>query len=206
MVHVIAGATNPDCEALLTQMFRQRYQIFVCEKGWDLKTDGELEIDAYDTADTVYLIAFDKEKIGASMRLAPTDRACMVADHFGDMCERELPRGRDVWELTRGAVNADLRRSGIYGRVICAMVEVALLWGVKKGIGVFSVDYLQKQMRFGLDAKPLGRPRTIDGEPNVAAEILFDRETLDRLRSSFKIAAPCIERIYAMPVPHKVAA
>ncbi len=200
MVQVIAGATNPDCRVLLAEMFRHRYQIFVREKGWDLKSYNGLEFDNYDTAETIYLIEHDgKGKIGASMRLGPTDRACMLADHFPDMCERDMPRGKDVWELTRGAVSANLRRSGIYGRVICAMVEVALLYGVKKGVGVFSVEYLMKQMRFGLDAKPLGQPRILEGEPNVAAEIAFDRETLQRLRASFKITAPCIEHIYAMP-------
>lgn len=207
MVQVIAGATNPDCGPLLEGMFRHRYQIFVCEKGWNLKCENGLEIDQYDTADTIYLVEFvSGSKIGASMRLNPTDRPCMLEDHFADMCERAMPRGKDVWELTRGAVSSDLRKSGIYGRVICAMVEAALLWGIQKGIGVFSVDYLMKQMRFGLDAKPLGQPRVIDGEPNVAAEILFDRETLERLRASFRITTPAIERLYMMPTPRKAAA
>jgi N-acyl-L-homoserine lactone synthetase len=206
MVQVIAGATNPSCRTLLAEMFRHRYQIFVREKGWDLKTHNGLEFDDYDTAETIYLIEFDGgEQIGASMRLNPTDRPFLLQDHFADMCEREIPRGKDTWELTRGAVSADLRRSGIYGRVICAMVEAALLWGVKKGIGIFSVEYLMKQMRFGLDAKPLGQPRTIDGEPNVAAEIVFDRETLERLRASFKITAPTIERLHLMPQQPKAA-
>jgi acyl-homoserine lactone synthase len=207
MVQVIAGATNPNCKPLLAEMFRHRYQIFVCEKGWDLKSDNGLELDDYDTNETLYLIEFDgSSNIGASMRLNPTDRACMLQDHFADMCEREMPRGKDVWELTRGAVSADLRKSGIYGRVICAMVEVALLWGAKKGIGIFSVEYLMRQMRFGLDAKPLGPTRTLDGEPNVAAEIMFNPETLDRLRASFKLNAPVIERIHLMPKSEKAAA
>jgi acyl-homoserine lactone synthase len=197
MVQVIVGATNPQCESLLAEMFRHRHEIFVREKGWDLQSRDGLECDKYDTGDTVYLIEFDgSSKIGASMRLNPTDGPCLLEDHFADMCERPIPRGRDVWELTRGAVSADLRRSGIYGRVICAMVEAALLWGVKKGIGIFSVDYLAKQMRFGLDAKPLGQPRIMDGEPNVAAEIMFDTQTLERLRASFRISAPVIERLH----------
>jgi N-acyl-L-homoserine lactone synthetase len=201
MVQVIAGAMNPECGPLLAEMFRHRYQIFVCEKKWDLKAaHNGLECDEYDSSDTIYLIEFDDAgKIGASMRLNPTDRPFLLRDHFADMCEREISSGPDVWELTRGAVSADLRRSGIYGRVICAMVEAALLWGAKKGVGIFSVEYLMKQMRFGLDAKPLGPPRVIDGEPNVAAEIAFDRETLGRLRASFKITAPTIERLHLMP-------
>lgn len=206
MVHVIEGATNSQCRPQLAEMFRHRYQIFVREKGWDLKTYNGLEFDDYDTAETIYLIEFDSDgNIGASMRLNPTDRPFLLRDRFADMCEREIPCGPDVWELTRGAVSSDLRRSGIYGRVICAMVEAALLWGAKKGVGIFSVEYLMKQMRFGLDAKPLGQPRIMDGEPNVAAEIIFDRETLGRLRASFKIAAPTIERLHLIPRQSKAA-
>jgi len=196
MVHVVVGATNPNCVDLLAEMFRHRCAIFVHEKRWNLKTQDGLEFDVYDTSDTIYLLEFDKGHIGASMRMNPTDRPCMLGDLFADMCERDMPRGKDVWELTRGAVSADLRRSGIYGRVICGMVECALLWGAKKGIGVFSVEYLMKQMRFGLDAKPLGPPRIMDNEPHVAAEIMFNPETLERLRASFRITGPVIERLF----------
>ena len=207
MVQVIVGATNPDCRVLLADMFRHRYQIFVKEKGWDLKTYNGLEFDKYDNSDTLYLVEYESRSvIGASMRLNATDKPFMLKDVFPEMCERELPQGKDVWELTRGAVSSQLRRSGIYGRVICAMVEAALLWGVKSGVGVFSVEYLMKQMRFGLDAKPLGQPRIIDGEPNIAAEIAFNSETLGRLRSSFKISAPVIEHVYLLPQERKAAA
>lgn len=199
MVQVICGATNPNCRPLLADMFRHRYQIFVEEKGWDLKSYNGLEFDNYDTAETLYLVEFEKQGyIGASMRLNATDRPCMLSDIFSEMCEREMPKGKDVWELTRGAVSSNLRRSGIYGRVICGMVEAALLWGAKTGVGIFSVEYLMKQMRFGLDAKPLGQPRMMEGEPNVAAEIAFNRETLERLRASFKITAPVIEQIHVL--------
>ena len=51
-------------------------------------------------------------------------------------------------------------------------------------------------MRFGLDAKPLGQPRMMDDEPHVAAEILFNTETLERLRTSFRITGPVVDRLF----------
>ena len=63
-----------------------------------------------------------------------------------------------------------------------------------------------KQMRVGLDVKPLGQPRIVDGQVNVAAEFPLNAETLRRLRQSYKIAGPVIERIYYMPQEDRAAA
>lgn len=200
MVHVVMGATNPNCREYLAAMFRQRYDVFIKEKGWNLKSYNGLEFDNYDTASTIYLLEFDSDGIlVASMRMNPTDGPYMLADVFREVCEGEIPRGRDVWELTRGALSRSLRKSGYWGRMQCAMLESALLWGAKKATGFFSVDHIMKQMRVGLDIKPLGPPRLVDGEANVAAEFPFNSETLERLRSSYRISGPVIEQIHVMP-------
>ena len=200
MVHVVVGATNPNCRELLAAMFRQRYDVFIKEKGWNLKSYNGLEFDNYDTESTIYLLEFDGYgALVASMRMNPTDGPYMLADIFSEVCEGEIPRGPDVWELTRGALSKSLRRSGYWGRMQCAMLESALLWGARKATGFFSVDHIMKQMRVGLDIKPLGQPRIVDGEANVAAEFPFNSETLERLRASYRITGPVIEQIHLMP-------
>jgi N-acyl-L-homoserine lactone synthetase len=200
MVQVIVGSDNSECRPQLEEMFRQRYQIFIVEKGWKLDTKNGLEIDTYDTPDSIYLLEYEKSgKLGASMRANATHEACMLAELFADMCEQEIPRGPDIWELTRGALSADLRRSGIYGRVMCSMFEAGLLWGAKKGIGIVTVEYLMRQIRFGMDARPLGPPRQIDGEPHVATVFDFSIESLSRLRATFGIKTPVIERLHLRP-------
>lgn len=200
MVHVVVGATNPNCREFLAAMFRQRHDVFVKEKGWDLKSYNGLEFDNYDTAETLYLVQFDEDgDLVASMRMNPTDGPYMLADVFREVVDGEVPRGRDVWELTRGALSKTLRKSGYWGRMQCAMLESALLWGAKKATGFFSVDHIMKQMRVGLDIKPLGAPRIVDGEACVAAEFPFNSETLERLRESYRISGPVIEQIHQMP-------
>jgi len=207
MVHVVVGATNPNCREMLAKMFRQRYDVFIKEKGWDLKSYNGLEFDDYDTAETVYLMQFDgRDNIIASMRMNPTDGPYMLADIFAEVCEVPIPRGRDVWELTRGALSKNLRKSGTWGRMQCAMLESAILWGATKATGFFTVDHIMKQMRVGLDVKPLGSPRIVDGEANVAAEFPFNTQTLERLRESYGISGPAIEHIHLMPVPQKKVA
>ena len=141
MVHVVVGATNPNCREMLAKMFRQRHDVFITEKGWKLKGYNGLEFDQYDTAETIYLMQFDgRDNIIASMRMNPTDGPYMLADIFGEVCEVPIPRGRDVWELTRGALSKNLRKSGTWGRMQCAMLESALLWGATKATGGAETD------------------------------------------------------------------
>jgi acyl-homoserine lactone synthase len=200
MVQLVQGATNPTCQELLTKMFRQRYDIFVREKGWDIKSENGLEIDQYDTPETLYLIDLDRNgNVAASTRMVRTDMPFMLADVFAGMCERELTKSSDCWELTRGAMTRGLRGSGHYGRIQCGLLEAALLFGVTKGCGLFSVDLISAKVRSGLDAKPMGQPRMIDGEPHVAADFPLTGDMLPRTRALFKIKGPVLEHIYLMP-------
>lgn len=207
MVQLVQGATNPTCSELLTKMFRQRYEIFVKEKGWNVKSHNGLEYDQYDTDETLYLIDLDSDgNIAASTRMVRSDRPIMLADVFADMCERPIPRSPECWELTRGAMTRGLRGSGHYGRIQCALLEAALLFGVNKGCGLFSVDLLMAKIRSGLDAKPLGEPRMIDGEPHVAADFPLTGDMLGRTRALFRISGPVLEHLHLMPAPRKAAA
>jgi N-acyl-L-homoserine lactone synthetase len=207
MVDLIVGAFNPAARAALEAMFRQRHKIFIEEKGWQLASRDGLEIDQYDNDETLYLLQYASDgTLIASMRMAATDRPFMVLDAFADMVRGPVPAGADIWELTRGALSPKLRKSKHYGHIICAVIEAALLWQVKTSIGLYSVDYIVKQTRIGLDLKPLGPPRIIDGEPHVVAEFPFDAATLQRVRASFGITRPVLERITYMTPEDRAAA
>jgi N-acyl-L-homoserine lactone synthetase len=204
MVQLVQGATNPTCRELLAKMFRQRYEIFVKEKGWKIKSYNGIEFDQYDTAETLYLIDLDRYgNVAASTRMIRTDQPIMLADVFADMCERPIPRGPHCWELTRGAMSKNLRGSGHYGRIQCGLIEGALLFGVNTGCGLFSVDLLMSKIRSGLDAKPLGQPRMIDGEPHLAADFPLTGDMLGRTRALFKIKGPVLEHLHLMPAPQQ---
>jgi len=206
MVQIIVGAFNPNAREQLAEMYRQRAKVFVEEMGWPLKTYNGLEFDQYDDAETIYVLEYEKGELVASMRMNPTHRRCMLPELFKDACEGDVPRGPDVWELSRGALARNLRKSGYWGRVQCAFFEAALLWNARKAVGFFTVDHIMKQMRVGLDVKPLGQPRIVDGETNIAAEFPFNVETLLRLRKAYRIDGPVIERICYMPPEDRAAA
>lgn len=206
MVQIIVGAFNPNAREQLADMYRQRAKIFVEEMGWPLKVYNGLEFDQYDDAETIYVIEYEGDQLVASMRMNPTHRRCMLTELFDNACDSDIPRGPDVWELSRGALAKNLRKSGYWGRIQCAFFEAALLWNAKKATGFFTVDHIMKQMRVGLDIKPLGRTRMVEGEANVAAEFPFNLETLLRLRKCYRISGPVLERICYMPQEDRAAA
>jgi N-acyl-L-homoserine lactone synthetase len=207
MVQLIVGATNPNCRTLLAQIFRLRHDVFVKERGWDLKTYNGLEFDQFDTPDTMYLAELDDDgNTIATVRMNPTDKPTLLSDIFADMCEGGPPNSPQTWELTRGAIAKHVRKTKHFGAIECATIEAALLWGVTAACGLFSVDLLAKKMRTGLDAKPLGQPRMIEGEPNVVAEFPMNTDVLERTRALYRIAGPSIKQIHLMPSAKKAAA
>jgi acyl-homoserine lactone synthase len=207
MVDLVVGATNPNCRKILAQIFRLRHDVFIKEKGWNLKSYNGLEFDQFDTSDTLYLVEFDEDgEIAATVRMNAMNRPTLLSEIFADMCDGGPPKVANMWELTRGAIAGHVRKSKHFGHIECATIEAALLWGVTKACGLFGVDLLMKKMRCGLDAKPLGQPRMIEGEANVVAEFEMSSDVLQRTRNLYRIAGPSIQRIHLLPAETKVAA
>src|SRR5262249_55700120 len=111
MVQIIVGAFNPNAREQLADMYRQRAKIFVEEMGWPLKVYNGLEFDQYDDAETIYVLEYEGDELVASMRMNPTHRRCMLTELFDNACDSDVPRGPDVWELSRGALAKNLRKS-----------------------------------------------------------------------------------------------
>jgi len=206
VIHLIAGATNPNCRELLAGMFRLRHDVFIKEKHWNIKSYNGLEFDQFDTEETLYLVELDEAgAVVATVRMNPTDRPTLFSEVFADMCHGGPPKCPKTWELTRGAIAQNVRKSLHFGRIECATIEAALLWGVTKACGIFGVDLLMKKMRCGLDAKPIGQPRMIDGESHVAAEFAMNGDVLQRTRTLYRITGPSIEQIHLMPGARQAA-
>jgi N-acyl-L-homoserine lactone synthetase len=85
---------------------RFRHRVFVEHLGWPLPVrQPGLEIDQFDRADTVYVMARrpDGAIIGGA-RLLPTTRPYLLADIFPQLLRgRPAPRDASVWELSRFA-------------------------------------------------------------------------------------------------------
>ena len=186
MIQLVTSFDRPLFEHELAEMFRERKRIFVDRLGWEVPVvDGEFEIDQFDTDGAVYLIALDPRGVQlGSCRLLPTTGPHLLGDVFPHLCEHGVPRGEDVWEITRmctteAAAEAPKR---VRQRLMIGMVEFALLNGIRRFTLVSHLAYLSAILAGGLDCEPLGLPQPHGDQMVGALAMNITPETLIFLR------------------------
>ncbi len=184
----------------LRDMYQTRKRVFVDQLKWQLAVTGDqLEIDDYDRDDTLYLIVADAAGGGTlgSVRLLPTTGPHLLADAFAHLCEAGVPRGDDIWEITRLVTRPGLDRAAaerVREQLSVALVEFAVAEGVRHFTMMTHMAFLPAVMAVGWDCEPLGMPVTCDGVAIAALRISVDAGTLARLRRQWNFGAPLLQR------------
>ena len=176
------GIRGPGDADILKAMFVARKRVFVDLLGWDVPVlDGRFEIDQFDDPRATYVIvAGPGGEHRASARLLETTGPHILGELFPQLCEREVPRGPDVLEITRFCLDRSLSASGrleARNRLVSALVAHALQSGVRTYTGVAELAWLQQILAFGWDCRPLGRPQIVDGRWLGALAIAIADET-----------------------------
>ena len=133
MVFIVDADNRRWFEQDLREMYQQRRRVFVEGLGWPLPLAGTMELDQYDAEDVLYLLVKDDPgaRLRASVRLLRTDRPHPLLDLFRGLCDAGVPRGLDVWEISRFCTNPGItsrrERLGLLWEIICASLETALL-------------------------------------------------------------------------------
>jgi N-acyl-L-homoserine lactone synthetase len=169
----------------LAQMHGHRKQVFVDRLGWRLPVrDGQYEIDQFDGESAVYLLATDGQgRHEGSLRLLPTIGPHLLSEVFPDLCEGGVPRGPDIWEITRLCTAPDLADPRpVRQALLLGVVEFALLNGVRRYTCMTHVPYLNAVLAVGWDCMPLGLPREDAGVTVGAIVINITPETLTIVR------------------------
>ncbi len=179
----------------LAQMHRDRKRVFVDRLGWRLPVrDGQYEMDQFDDESAVYLLATDAQ--GAhegSLRLLPTTGPHLLSEVFPDLCEGGVPRGPDIWEITRLCTAPDLADPRpVRQALLLGVVEFALLNGVRRYTCMTHVPYLNAVLAVGWDCAPLGLPREDAGVMVGAIAINMTPETLTIVRERTGQSAPVL--------------
>lgn len=199
MVDVITANNRHKYRTQVDAMHSDRKRIFVDSLKWDIPVvEGKYEIDQFDNEDAVYLLALDakKETHLGSVRLLQSSKPHLLGDVFPMLCENGVPRGDDIWEITRLCTAPQLRgREAWLARSYLAvgMVEFALLYGINKYTCVAETSWLSSIMAVGWECEPLGLPQEINGESIGALMINISPATLQLFRMKMGWRHPVLE-------------
>ena len=190
---------------VLRDMHTARKQVFVDLLGWQVPHDGIEERDGFDDDDAVYLVVRDPCSGAhlASARLLRTDQPHILSAVFPELCDGPLPRGPDVREITRFCLAPKIGRRArrdARAQLVRAFVEYALLSGIRAYTGVAHLAWLSQILAAGWEVRPLGLPRTVNGELLGAMEIRITGETLARLAPDWR-CEPAPLRVVEFDLP-----
>lgn len=198
----VESRTGRERDPMLDQMFTQRHDIFVRRLRWDLKCSDNYEKDEFDRIDTQYLLIMqnNSDLLHGSLRILPSIGPHLLSEYFSDLCKHEVPRGHDVWEVSRMCISPKIRRPEIREYLIdllaANLTEIALLNDVSKLTFVVGTSLLQRVIGMAWDISPLGLPQPCGRELVTAFAVDISPTTLrDLTKQCQKSAALCAEAL-----------
>lgn len=199
MVQVI-DTSNPKANAAtLRAMHADRKAVFIDRLKWNVPVvDDRYEMDEFDTDRAIYLVAADPGTgmhLG-SVRLLPTTERHILGDIFPMLVEGEVPRGPDVFEVTRLCTSPQLAdweaHNAVRERLATALIEYALTVGISRYTMMTHTAYLSQLLATGWDVEPLGLPKEIGGQMLGALQVNVKPETLTIFRAKFALPDPVL--------------
>jgi acyl-homoserine lactone synthase len=208
MIHIITSENRHLYGPQLWDMHEQRRLQCVEKNGWtDLVVLDGGEIDDYDDARAIYLLGFNETmELEVGLRLRPTDDRCMLADKFPHLIAPGEPpkKGRDVWEASRlFTTEAYRKRKGprrgerVFEAWAAAM-ELALINGVKRLVGMIDMRLYPGIMNSPIDTRLVGLPRPYEYGAVAGSEIALSRALLDRVLEAIGKESPIGYHVDAM--------
>jgi len=190
----------------LHQMFQRRHEIFVKRRGWkELARPDGLEKDQFDTEQAIYLLSIrDDGTVDGGLRLVPTTGPHLLADVFPHFVRGEVPRGPNVFEMTRyfsirdHAERRHMRR--VRGELLCSMFEYCLGHGGEWITTMLDTFYIHRMRENNWNETALGRPTPYAEGVGVAVKIAVTRENLGWTRSVHGIFWPALREATAEAV------
>ena len=190
MIEHFSGSDERKYSSIFGQMYRQRYEIYVKRRRWDLNPIGQLEKDQYDTPDANYLLVIDDtNQILAGLRLLETTKPHILGDLFPDLVRNgTVPQGHDILELTRFYVapfraRKDLRQR-LIGVLSAGMIEFCLDRRIRKVTSVIDSFLLPLMHSMKWPVRPLGPRQRYDQGMAIAVEVDMTEAALRTTRST----------------------
>lgn len=190
MIDVVTSQNAIAYQAALEEMYRLRHRVFVEKMKWEAlrKPDGR-EIDQFDNDDAIYLLLREDDgRIIGGHRLLPTTKPHLFTELFSDMCNvRGLRSGERIYELTRTCTDKEAlgKDREIWGlkHVMVGLFEFCVRAGIEQLTLLTPLNTLYRCLLTGVEVRPLGLPRDIDGIPQAAVAFITSQTTLDNARN-----------------------
>ncbi len=144
-------------DADLQQAYRLRHRVFAERLGWVPATEDGKEMDMYDLwGVTVGLFGYDGVLLGMA-RLLPSSGKFMLENEFGALLHdsHTIRKASDTAEITRLAVNPDIRDAKLSSRIMLGVLKGIYQWAVENEIRYY---YLEVEHRFLRALRMLGFP------------------------------------------------
>ena len=186
MLHVCTHRNRALYARQLDQMHRQRNELFVRTRGWNLEVRDGGEYDQGDDARAVYLLALDEDGgCFSSIRVRPADDFSMVIDNMphhvaGDA--KALREDRGLWEMARWVnVGAD-PAAGQEIRI--GLIEYLLSRGATQCLALPDVSMMGYALLTGWRLRALGAPLPYpEGGTAVAVSLPIAADEVEHLRA-----------------------
>lgn len=165
MIRAFSNRHSAEHFHILDQMFRQRHEVYVRERGWNLPLcNATHERDQFDNDDAIYLLALDDtETVLGGSRIVPTTKPHLLKDVFPELASNGVPVGDDIYELTRFFVSPECRSPRLTywltGVLACGLFEYCLENDIRQLSSVIDLYLLNHMLSLGWSARPLGLPR-----------------------------------------------
>lgn len=205
MILTLSGRDEARFPRLFDAIYRQRYDVFVCRRGWRLpERQHGLERDGFDTASATYVVQLGpNHTFPAGARLLSTEGPHLLADVFPHLVAGYVPRGRAIRELTRfyvtGPGDTSVRRQRV-DRLSRAIFSYSLDRGITTLTGVVDTFLLPIMTRHGWVFEPLGPPRPY-AEGSAVAFAVCVATSLRELRLREDQGAVPAARVAPLPCP-----
>ena len=182
-IHIVDHRNRPHYRDVFEAYHRLRHAIFVEERGWhDLRRPDGLEIDQYDNAHAIYILAIDGSKLVGGQRLYPSVLPHMLSEVFPHIVDRDLPQDHGTLEWTRYFVARERRMGRTDCKLLAAVQQYCLEEGIDRLTAVVEMWWLPRWQQAGFDVRPLGLPHLIQGEPTAAVSIQISERSLEAVQ------------------------
>jgi N-acyl-L-homoserine lactone synthetase len=195
---------------LIEGMYRLRHTVFSERLKWtSLNPDGR-EVDRFDALNPVYLICRDPSgDVVGCWRLLPTSGPYMLKDIFSHLLgDAAAPEEEDVWEISRFAIDPNLRQyqslgavSHIVGHMLIELFDFAERNNIRRIVAASDIRFDRILARSGLRTRHFAPPVAMENSLAVAGWADISEDNRAKIEERLGRSLPALPH---EPVPHVI--